>query len=370
MEKSNVILICIDGGRLDRAKKSHIFKSLKSKGIFFPQTITYAPYTNSSIHALISGAYGTRNGCSSYWHSIKFKKFQFKTLSQYLQENDYYTYADVHSELVLPRVGFDKYDVYDESNTDLIKRHLDIINELSKNNKNFFLYLHFSNIHTGIRDEVLKIYDNFSDDYFKDIEKNNQRYDNLFEYAEKYIENISNLLTKLNLWENSIVLIFSDHGISVGERFGERAYGAFCYDYTIKTFSYYLSSLSKNKEILNQIRHIDFLSTILDHLKIKIDTNYEKPDGTSLLPLINGEPFQEKIAYTETANPLHEKAPPKKPNTKSVRTSKWKLIVNEYDDSKELYDLENDPTELKNLIGQNLEIETMLLKEFENLQQI
>ena len=52
-----------------------------------------------------------------------------------------------------------------------------------------------------------------------------------------------------------------------------------------------------------------------------------------------GEPFQEKIAYTETANPLHEKAPPKKPNTKSVRTSKWKLIVNEYDDSKELYKL-------------------------------
>ena len=42
------------------------------------------------------------------FHSIKFKKFQFKTLSQYLQENDYYTYADVHSELVLPRVGFDK----------------------------------------------------------------------------------------------------------------------------------------------------------------------------------------------------------------------------------------------------------------------
>ena len=56
--------------------------------------------------------------------------------------------------------------------------------------------------------EVLKIYDNFSDDYFKDIEKNNQRYDNLFEYAEKYVESISNQLTKLNLWENSIVLIF------------------------------------------------------------------------------------------------------------------------------------------------------------------
>ena len=82
MKKTNVILICIDGGRVDRAKKSKIFQNLKSKGVFLPKTITYAPYTNSAVHALVSGSYGNRNGCFSYWHSIKFKKFQFKTLSQ------------------------------------------------------------------------------------------------------------------------------------------------------------------------------------------------------------------------------------------------------------------------------------------------
>ena len=46
MKKTNVILICIDGGRVDRAKKSKIFQNLKSKGVFLPKTITYAPYTN------------------------------------------------------------------------------------------------------------------------------------------------------------------------------------------------------------------------------------------------------------------------------------------------------------------------------------
>ena len=78
MVKKNVILICIDGGRLDRALNSKAFKHLATKSIFFPQTITYAPYTNSAIHALISGSYGNRNGCFSYWHSLKFKKNQFK----------------------------------------------------------------------------------------------------------------------------------------------------------------------------------------------------------------------------------------------------------------------------------------------------
>ena len=32
----------------------------------------------------------------------------------------------------------------------------------------------------------------------------------------------------------------SDHGISVGEKLGERAYGAFCYDYTLRTFAYFM----------------------------------------------------------------------------------------------------------------------------------
>ena len=90
MLKKNVILICIDGGRLDRAQSSSTFNSILSKGVFFPQTITYAPYTNSSIHAVISGSYGNRNGCFSYWHSLKFKKFEFKTLTEYLHENGFF----------------------------------------------------------------------------------------------------------------------------------------------------------------------------------------------------------------------------------------------------------------------------------------
>ena len=44
---------------------------------FFSQSITYAPYTNSSIHALLSGTYGNRNGCFSYWHSYRFKHDNF-----------------------------------------------------------------------------------------------------------------------------------------------------------------------------------------------------------------------------------------------------------------------------------------------------
>ena len=118
-----------------------------------------------------------------------------------------------------------------------------------------------------------------------------------------------------------------------------------------------------------QIRHVDFMPTILDLLRLKLDPYYEPLDGKSLHSLIKGENFEESIAYSETGNPLDEKEPPKIPNTKSVRTSKWKLIVNEYNNSKELYDLENEPNENTNLIDTNLKIQETLWKKFLEIQQ-
>ena len=371
MKDTNVILICIDGGRVDRAKKSKTFQNLKTKGVFLPETITYAPYTNSAIHALISGSYGSRTGTNSYWHSIKFRENEFKTLTQYLHEEDYFTHADTPSDLVLPNSFFDNFEVYDESVVDLTTRHkilLKNMKEKNKRGKNFFLYLHYESIHTGILNTVLKAYNNFSKEYFEKKKENAERYDKLFKNAENYLEEILNEINHLGIKDDSLILVMSDHGISVGEKFGERAYGAFCYDYTLRTFAFYFNSFEKSKLVEQQIRHVDFLPTILDDLGISLDENFKKIDGVSLKPIIEGRTMVEKIAFSETGNPLDSNTPPKKPNTKSVRTSKWKLIYNEYNDSKELYDLEKDPDENENLIGTGLEIEKVLWTELVRIQ--
>ena len=78
----------------------------------------------------------------------------------------------------------------------------------------------------------------------------------------------------------------------------------------------------------------------------------------------------EKTAFSETGNPLNEKQPPKEPNTMSIRTATWKLIYNQYNDTKELYNLEEDPQEEQNLIGQNLAIELTLWNKLQKIQQL
>jgi len=360
----------IDGGRLDRAKNSLIFNKLRTKSIFFSQSITYGPHTIAAMHAIFSGCYGSRTGTNSYWSTYKFKKDKFKTITEYLRENNFFTYADVLNQLIVPKQGFDNYVVHDELNDDLTKRHtklLTLMNEKFSNGQNYFLYLHYSKIHTCIMNQVLKVYDNYSDDFFSNKKKNELRYDNLFQEAETYLDEILEKIYQLNIDKNSIILVMSDHGISVGEKIGERAYGAFCYDYTLRTFSYFLIPNYESKEITRQIRTIDLMPTILDCLEIIPDNNYSNLDGMSLLPLIKDESLPEPYAFSETGNPLHEKAPPKEPNVKSIRTSKWKLIFNEHNNSKELYNLESDPSENQNLIGTGEDIEKVLWEELTQL---
>ena len=369
--KKNVIILMIDGARLDYTLKSSIFNSLKQRYVFLSQPITYGPHTIAAMHAVFSGTYGTRTGTNSYWSTYRFKKDKFKTISQYLHDENYYTMADVVNELVIPKQGLDEFLIHDEMKDDLTQRHKSFLEQMKSKNdqdQNFFLYLQYSNIHTGIMNEVLKVYNNFSKEYFEDREKNEQRYASLFKNAEKYVSEMLQKINELGFLENSIILVMSDHGISVGEKVGERAYGAFCYDYTLRTFAYFLMQDISPIEISQQVRTVDFMPTILDYVEIPIDKNYESIDGESLMPLIKGEKIPEKIAYSEAGNPLQNTVPPKEPNTKSVRTSRWKLILNEYDGTRELYDLFNDPSENENLSGTGLEIEDILFKKLEILK--
>ena len=230
---------------------------------------------------------------------------------------------------------------------------LEKMEKLKQSGKKFFLYLHYSNIHTGIMQKVLKKYDNFSEEYFSNKEKNSHFYDKLFNNADEYLGEIINHFKNLGLDEDTLLVIISDHGISIGEKFGERAYGVFCYDTTLISTALFCHPRILPITVKNQVRSIDILPTILELLSISHDKNYKEIDGISLVSLINGEE-DKRIAFSQSGNPLNSGKPPKKPNVYAVRTDEWKYIKNIHDDSEELYNLKNDPNENTNLINQQI----------------
>ena len=347
----------MDGARKDRIIKAENYSKLIEESLFFSTVIAYAPFTIAAMHAIFSGVYGTQNGVNSYWSNMNFKKDLYKTLPLYLKDKGYITHADVINKLVLPPTGFDQFIIHDELNDDLTKRHIGLINKfdnIRKNGNKFFLYLHYSNIHTGIMQQVLKKHDNFSKEYFENREKNEKFYDELFMSADDYLAKIINYCNEINLFEDTLLVVISDHGISIGEKLGERAYGAYCYDYTlISTALFHNKKLPKLK-ISQQVRSIDLLPTILEILNIPPDSNFLPIQGESLIPFSTGS-GKSTLAFSQSGNPLDSKKPPKEPNVNSIRTDDWKYIRNTHDNSEELYFLLDDPNENVNLINSEKE---------------
>ena len=369
MKKYNVILLLIDGARIDRLSQFPIFKKLKEEGSFFSEMIASAPYTLVAMNSIFTGMYGSKNGIDAYHKMFQDPKTGCKTLAEYLTENGWYTKGDAMRLSLVSNKGFTKLTSQeDDPDPDFSKIHKEILDETINEvngERPYFLYLHYPKIHHSIKESVFDKYDDFSEGYYEDKKRNLRNYDEYLKEAADYLDEIyfNNLSKKQS--NDSIIIIMTDHGMGVGEKVGERAYGSFTYDYTLRTFALFIQPkiFPKGKEISELVRAIDVMPTILDCLQVSTDQSCLRMQGQSLLNLINQTTDQnksktdedsefQKIAYSETGGVNGPWPSPNAPNIKCVRTKKWKLIHNLTPDTWELYNLKNDPQELKNVVDE------------------
>lgn len=371
-KKPNIIVLMIDGGgREDALNLIPYYSKLKKESVFIKNLIAYAPYSIGCLNAFFSGMNGNLNGVDGYYKSYNFDKKHIFTLTQYLKEQGYHTELDFVIEDVIPAQGFDKIRTFGKDETkdvDLIKRHSEILAQL-KNKEPFFVFLDYNKLALSLVPTAIKKYDDFSEEYFKDKESNFKRFVGWLEDSGKYAEAILQKIKDLGLYDNSIIVLFSDHGCSVGDKIGERVYGSYLYDYTLKCWAYILGKkLPKGLEINKQLRHIDIAPTIMDLLNIPLKDCYKPMQGKSFLPFINGKE-EERIAYSETGGLGGPTPSPEEHNVQSIRTDEWKLIYNKTNKKRELYSLIGDKEEKNNLAGKGMEIEGKLWGEIEKINE-
>jgi arylsulfatase A-like enzyme len=355
----NLIMITLDGLRRDHITKVPSLLDMSKKSMFFSNIITAAPYTIASMHAIFSGTYPSKNGVNAYFNMFRFKKDNFKTLTRYMKDGGYHCCADVLNDSILPKDGFDIFAVHDENKDDLTERHIDIL-ESVKEYKKFFLYLHYSNIHTELLEDVQIPYNDFSKEFFENKEENVKRYGNYMSRCNFYLTRVLQKTEELGLNKNSIIVILTDHGASVGEKEGERMYGSFVFDYTLKTFCVISVPGNTPKEITIQASSVDILPTILELLGKGKDKKYEEMDGISLLQ------EKERVVFSETGG-LGGPWPSKKEhNVFCARLPEAKAIYYKTPDKWEFYDLKNDENEERPKETAETETEKLLKKEVEN----
>lgn len=207
-------------------------------------------------------------------------------------------------------------------------------------------------------DELLEWkYQRYMRDYLRCIRSVDDQIGRLLDYLEEH-----------DLMDDTVIVYTSDQGFYMGEHgwFDKR----FMYEESLNTPLVMMlpEGLNARGNINEMVQNIDYAPTFLDLAGI------EKPadmQGVSLVPLLKGEHpdnWRNSIYYHFYEYPAEHMVK----RHYGVRNDRYKLMHFYNDiDKWELYDLQNDPMEMKNIYGQpgTEEITAGMMKELKRLQE-
>ncbi len=160
------------------------------------------------------------------------------------------------------------------------------------------------------------------------------------------IGRILDKLDELNLADDTIFVFTSDNGFSCGHHGfwgkGNATFPLNMYEESVKVpfIIRHPGHIPKGKVYDGLISAYDFMPTLLDYLGLKPSDTMKRP-GVSFAPLLRGEDFVQR----EDVVVLDEYGP-----NRMIRGRRFKYVARYPYGPNELYDLETDPGETKNLL--------------------
>jgi len=162
-------------------------------------------------------------------------------------------------------------------------------------------------------------------------------------------------LDKSGLAQNTIVVYTSDQGFFLGDHdwYDKR----FMYEESLRMPLLVRWPATIKAAAVNErmILNVDFAPTLLDAAGVKVPADMQ---GRSLLPLLKGEQpkdWRTSMYYRYYHYPMHHRVQPHY----GVRTERYKLIFFNKINQWELFDLQKDPHELKNVFTDPAYAETV-----------
>lgn len=355
---TNVILISLDTLRADHLGCYGYFRdtspnidSLSRDGVLFDNCYSTAASTLVAHMSLMTSlnpkshrVYNDKSGDTL--------SPEFLTLADVLRGHDYYCGALTGSGLVSAIFGFSKgFDEYHEDRYSQFKG--DSAENLYANasrwlnfnsDKKFFLFLHTYQPHNPYKNnsslgkaflskdsqwqeiDIIKLlrdlesknplsYPSELEDRAKRILENylfrfralpdNERqnivdlYDGDIRHTDEFlIKPLLSELKRLNIYENTMIILLSDHGESFGEHkmweHGVQLYNELIH---VPLIIKYPGSKHRGRTVANSVGIIDVLPSILEELGIAPHSQFE---GKHLNEIINGEEDLDRICYAET----------------------------------------------------------------------
>jgi arylsulfatase A-like enzyme len=164
---------------------------------------------------------------------------------------------------------------------------------------------------------------------------------------DESIGKVLDYLEDAGLAESTLVMYMGDNGFCFGEHGLIDKRHMYEESMRVPLLAHCPEIIQPGTKISQMIQNIDISETILDAAGLKSPDNM---DGRSFLPLLRSEeiPWRDAVFYEY----YWERNYPQTPTVHGIRTDRYKYIhYHGIWDIDELYDLQNDPEEMHNLIG-------------------
>lgn len=338
---AGVLIVTLDTTRADRLSpygfmsgSTPALERLAAEGVVFDQAMSTAPLTLPAHTSLFTGLVPPRHGVRD--NADAPLAASIPTLAELLRSTGVRTGAFVGSVVLdaergLAR-GFDRYGGVAAGGQDrsLQRRANAVVDDAvawldTLAGTPFLLWTHFYDPH--------RPYD--APDAFRSV---GDPYDAEIAFADSQIARLLDALDGRGLLADTLVIVVADHGESLGEH-GERDHGIFLYDSVLRVPLIIKAPGAAPRRVAETVRITDVMPTILEMFGI----DPPAVDGVSLADLMAGRRRHLDLeSYSESLYPRRFGWSP----LAALRDGRFKFIDAP---RPELYDLERDPFELRNV---------------------
>ncbi|MHC4943828.1 MAG: sulfatase [Planctomycetota bacterium] len=369
----NVFFVCFDTLRADHLgcygyprETSPNIDAFTRDCVFFETAIAQASSTKPSHASIFTAQNVATHG--TYGGTEYILGERSVTIAEIMKEHGYKTISYNSGGFVRAIWGLAQgFDLYDSTKTGPFKTTVNAtIDWLNENSgEKFFIFMHTYEVHHPYQPErrFLELfeesYDGQLDEHIsipvlKDINAGKLEitpedaqhiincYDAEIRSMDDSFGHFLAYLKEEGLYEDSLIIVFSDHGEELGEHgfMGWHSHTIFEELIHVPLLIKFPDLNFKGTRLEGLVRTIDIIPTMLDVLDIEPLNDF---DGISLMKSIQDEKVEPLMSMTQ----MGEKHA-------AIRTQRWKLF------NKRLFDLENDPAETMDSSPSNFQIKERL----------
>jgi arylsulfatase A-like enzyme/Tfp pilus assembly protein PilF len=367
----NLLVVTLDTTRADRIgaysadqAKTPVFDRLAREGVLFEQTEAVAPLTLPAHVSIFTGRFPPEHGVRDNGGFFVSPKEQ--TLATVLKGAGFQTGAVVGAYVLDGKWGLNReFDTYvDDFDTakvrglggavqrpanEVVDRALPWLEKVK--GQRFFAWLHFYDAHTP--------YD--PPEPYR-TEYAGRPYNGEIAFVDSQLGRVIAFLERERLLDRTVIAVIGDHGESLDEH-GEASHGFFIYESTTRVPFVIRAPFDglAGRRVADPVRAVDLLPSVLDLLGVAVPAGIP---GASLAPLMAGTAREMGLeTYSESMYPLHHFG---WSDVRTMRVGRFKV----FDAPRpELYDLERDPREEHNLVGERRGLADQMLDRLRARQQ-